>query len=93
MKKIFAFFVAVALVVSCAKRDHEATITYRVYYPGNTVTRTYTMDSTDEPSYILGSDRGSNYLYVSDGRFFGKSPKLEDTSAPIEIVSFRVRKK
>ena len=93
MKNIFAFFAAIALFVSCAKRDHEVTITYRVYYPGNPVTRTYTMDSTDEPTYILGSDRGSNYLYVSDGRVFGNTQKLEDTSAPIEIVSFRVKEK
>ena len=85
MKKFFAFFAAIALLVSCAKRDHEATITYRVYYPGNTVTRTYTMDSTDEPSYILGSDRGSNYLYVNDGRFCIDNNLIENAIRPLAL--------
>ena len=95
MKKIFAILASIVLFATCTKYDHEATIKYKVYYPGNTVTRTYTYESSDDPSYILGSDRGSNYLYVrkDDGFFEGWGEKLEDTSAPIEIVSFTKRKK
>lgn len=93
MKKIFAILASIMLLSACAEYDHEATIVYRVYYPGNTVTRRYTIESTDDPSYILSSDRGSNYLYVNSGRFFGETVKLEDTSAPIEVVSFTKTKK
>ena len=95
MKKIFAILASVMLLASCAKYDHETTIVYRVYYPGNTVTKTYTIDSTDDPSYILGSDRGSNYLYIRPNSkvYSGWGERLEGTSAPIEIVSFTKRKK
>jgi len=94
MKKIFAIIMAVMLLVSCENRDYEATITYRIYYPGNTVTKTYTMDSTSEPGYILASDRGSNYLVLTSSlSSFCKQDKLEDTSAPIEVVSLTKRKK
>lgn len=94
MKKIFAIIMAIMLLVSCEDRDYEATITYRVYYPENTVTRTYTMDSTSEPGYILASDRGSNYLILTSSiSSFCKQEKLEDTTAPIEVVSLTKRKK
>ena len=97
MKKIFAILASIMLLASCTntKYDYEATIKYKVYYPGNTVTRTYTYESSDDPSYILGSDRGRNYLYVRKGDGFseGWGEKLEGTSAPIEIVSFSKRKK
>ena len=93
MKKFIVFIAATMLLASCAK-DHEATITYRVYYPSNTVTKTYTMASTDRPGYILGSDRGSNYLYLCSSLGpFARQEKLEDTSAPIEVVSLTTRKK
>ena len=82
------------LFASCGKLEYEATITYKVYYPGNTVTKSYTIDSTSEPGYILGSDRGSNYLYITSGRGpFASTPKIEDTSAPIEVISLIKTKK
>lgn len=93
MKKIFALLAAIMLFASCSKKDYEATITYRIYYPGNTVTRSYTMEATDHPGYILASNRGSNYLVIMAGGSFSHQEKLEDTSAPIEVVSFTRKKK
>ncbi len=93
MKKIFALLAAIMLFASCSKKDYEATITYRIYYPGNTVTKSYTMEATDHPGYILASNRGSNYLVIIAGGSFSHQEKLEDTSAPIEVVSFTKKKK
>ena len=65
-------------------------ITYRIYYPSNTITKTVTKRTTENPSYLLASDRGSNYLVfnTSNNLFDKYCEKLEDTSAPIEVVSF-----
>ena len=94
MKKILVFLMMAVLFASCGKLEYKATITYKVYYPGNTVTRSYTIDSTSEPGYILGSDRGSNYLYVTSSLgMFANQTKLEDTSAPIEVISLTKTKK
>lgn len=94
MKKIFAILASIMLFASCGDYEYETTIVYKVYYPGNVVTRTYTYDSTDEPGYILASDRGSNYLVVcTSSGSFTRQNKLEDTSAPIEVVTFTKRKK
>ena len=91
MKKIFAILTAIMLLASCeAKREYETTITYRIYYPSNTITKTVTKRTTENPSYLLASDRGSNYLvFNTSNHLFDKyCEKLEDTSAPIEVVSF-----
>lgn len=94
MKKILVFLLMVVLLASCGKLEYEATITYKVYYPENTVTKSYTIDSTSEPRYILGSDRGSNYLYVAPSfGVYARRTKLEDTSAPIEVISMTKTKK
>lgn len=94
MKKILVFLMTAVLFVSCGKLEYEATITYKVYYPGNTVTKSYTIDSTEEPGYILGSNKGSNYLYILSGQGpFARAPRIEDTSAPIEVISLTKTKK
>ena len=95
MKKILVLFLLVVLCSSCRKYDYTTTITYRIYYPGNTVTKTHSHESTDKACYYLGSDRGSNYLYFNYvGTWMsGWGEKIEDTSAPIEIVSFVKTKK
>ena len=51
------------------------------------------MEATDHPAYILASNRGSNYLVIMAGGSFSHQEKLEDTSAPIEVVSFTKKKK
>ena len=90
MKKFLALCLMAFALVSCdGKRDYTAYITYKIYYPGNTVIRHYSYESTADPRYTLSSDRGSNWLYVSSsGNMFAKTVKLEDTTAPIEVVSF-----
>ena len=56
--------------------------------------RSYTHETSKDPTYLLGSDRGTNYLYFRyDDGGFAEAVKLENTTAPIEIVSFTKRKK
>ena len=74
MKKILIALLAL-LMIACSAGKHR--VTYTVYYPGNTVTKTVIID--DAP--YLGSDRGTNYLKV--GRVTG--PTVIETSAPIEL--------
>ena len=95
MKKFLLACITALLLVSCfPDRSYETTITYKVYYPGNTVTRSVTHATSKEPVYYLSSDRGSNYLYFKyDDGAFAEGEKLESTSAPIEVVSFTKRKK
>ena len=96
MKKFLAIIVALFATLSCSRDyDYQVTITYKIYYPGNTVTKTYTADCTDDAVYYLNSDRGTNYLYVdSENSFFsGYGTRLECTSAPIEVIYFNNRKK
>ena len=98
MKKILVLLMVAVLFASCGseafKLEYEATITYKVYYPGNTITRSYTIDSTSNPGYILRSDGGSNYLYVSSSTgILAHHTKLEATSAPIEVISLTKTKK
>ena len=96
MKKIIALIIALVAFASCSRDyTHDTTITYRIYYPGHTVERSFTYESTDDPGYIRDSDRGSNYLYGQTKRngWFTTDHKLEDTSAPIEVTSFVKHKK
>lgn len=95
MKKFIIIIILAIAAVSCAHdRDYETTITYKVYYPNNAVTKSYTHDTSKDPTYLLGSDRGSNYLYFRyDAGGFAEAIKLENTSAPIEVISFVKRKK
>ena len=98
MKKfIIAILASCLCFCSCHREyEYETTIVYRIHYTTNhAAERTFTYASTDDPGYILDSDRGSNFLYVQAKRngWLTKSHKLEDTSAPIEVVSFTKRKK
>lgn len=94
MKKFIIIIILAIAAVSCAHdRDYETTITYKVYYPSNVVVRQYTESTTKNPTYILGSDRGSNYLFFNWNGTAYRAIKLEDTSAPIEVISFVKRKK
>lgn len=92
MKKFIVLLLILVALVSC-KRDYETTITYKVYYPNNVVVRQYTESTTENPTYLLGSDRGSNYLFFNWNGTAYSAIKLEDTSAPIEVISFVKTKK
>ena len=97
MKKFLTICLLAIAAVSCkSKYNYEATLVYNIYYPnGRVATHTVTRESTDHPTYLLSSDRGSNYLYINNtGSWFsGYGEKLECTNAPIEVVSFTKRKK
>ena len=97
MKRVIAIFAVALAVASCRhyETNYETTIVYKVHYPDTTVTKSYTYDSSDMPSYVLGSDRGSDYLYVyEDYHWPGYGQyRLENTNASIEIKSFTKKKK
>ena len=90
MKKLIVFIATVLQLASCSPDyNYMTTITYRIHYPDVTITKYHSFASTDNPGYILGSTRGSNYLYVfGDVTWPGYGQdKIESTSAPIEVVS------
>lgn len=97
MKKIILLILILFTFVSCGcyEKDHISTITYTVHYPNKSSTKTYSFESSNEPSYSLNSSRGTNNLVVyEDSSWPGHGMKhLEQTSAPIEVISFIKRKK
>lgn len=97
MKKIILLILILFTFVSCGcyEKDHISTITYTVHYPNKSSTKTYSFESSNESSYSLKSNSGTNTLLVyEDSSWPGYGMKyLERTSAPIEVISFRKRKK
>ena len=96
MKKIIAILAALVMFASCEpKYDYETTLTYKVYYPENTTLKKYVQESTDTPTYHVGSGRGSNFLYfyAVDHGMGMTSVLVESTTAPIEVVSIETKKK
>lgn len=83
MKKFITIIVALILLCTgCTRKEYV--LTYKVYYPDNTVTKVYEYQSVfTENDVNTYSDRGSNYLFVR-----GKG-RIEATTAPIEIVSVK----
>lgn len=96
MKKfIIAILASCLCLCSCHKKlEYETTLVYRIYYsPEHVVEKSFTFDSTNKPKYWLSSNRGSNRLTLTDGPMDKYVPFCENTTAPIEVVSFTWRKK
>ncbi len=95
MKKVIIALIAFLLCSCNSNRDYTATIVYNIYYSNIPTVKTYTFNSTDEPIYILNSDRGSNSLAVFENNnwFMCNGHHLEKTSAPIEVISFTIKHK
>lgn len=92
MKKFIIILLAL-LTLSCSsenKEEHEYTLIYKVYYPGNTVEKEMTFCSSKECKYILSSYKGSNFLTVCErGRFEDHFlSRVISTTAPIEVIYF-----
>ncbi len=92
MKKFIIILLAL-LTFSCSsenKEEHEYTLVYKVYYPGNTVEKETTFCSSKECKYILSSYKGSNFLTVCEkGRFEDHFlSRVISTTAPIEVIYF-----
>lgn len=98
MRKLIALLFLVLLIVSCkVKREYNAEykVTYEVYYPNNTVTKTFTFKAVEgESSVSVYSFRGSNTLYVQSykPKAFEKGSldpgvTVESTTAPIQLIS------
>lgn len=83
MKKIFLFFM-ILFLCSCGGK-YSCTMTYKIYYPSNTIVRTTTLDGYNEAPYVH-SYEGSNYLrYGAWG--------VESTTVPLELISYKLNKK
>jgi len=80
---------------NCSDCGYIATIKYTVYYPNEPIEKEYSFESTEDPGYSLTSHRGSNYLKVYEKRngWFSGPDILEETTSPIRVKSFFVRKK
>lgn len=88
MKKLLLALVLVLSFASCKQETHTYELVYNVYYTSTPVRVTKRFEGYNA-KYILGSDRGSNYLYVIKKGNWDGGEKIEDTSAPIQVVSFR----
>lgn len=87
MKKIFFLILLVVTLISCNTNDSYMNIKYRVYYSSNFIRETdaiYECNEYDIP--YLRSSRGTNMLYTNRGLVLS-------TTAPIEIISYKVYKK
>ena len=91
MKRILIAMALAVVVASCSnKEEHTYELVYNIYYTEHPVKVTKRFRGHDA-TYTLGSDRGTNYLYVNKtGSWFeSMGEKLENTSAPIQVLSFR----
>ena len=73
------------MLFSCKSEDKVYTLKYKVYYSDNNV-KEYTVSNSE--GYRIGSNRGSNYIMDRE-----KVSYIEDTSAPIEVISYKSRPK
>lgn len=92
MKKFIIILLAL-LTFSCSsenKEEHEYTLIYKVYYPGNIVEKEMTFCSSEECRYSLYSYRGSNDLTVYEKRKLSNVllSRVVSTTAPIEVIYF-----
>ena len=97
MKKFITLLIFSFLFLSCrnVQKDFDSTytVTYNIYYPGNTVTNEYTFDGVKgEVSVEVYAYRGCNRLHV---RYCNPSmwktgeigKDIESSTAPIQIIS------
>lgn len=90
MKKLLILITLALALVACKHEEHTYELVYNIYYTEHPVRVTKRFQGHDA-TYTLGSDRGTNYLYVNKtGSWFeSMGEKLENTSAPIQVLSFR----
>ncbi len=99
MKKFILFIIGALLLTSCeekVQKDHIMTITYRMYYPGNVVEKTSTIDVTVNAKCEVYSYSGTNFLkvYMAGPPYYPKDQELVTSSTvPIELVSYEITKK
>ena len=83
--------ILVSIKASCTREkdyDYTSVVTYRVYYPGNTVTKTFKADGLKDAYYETDSYEGTNRLKFNPSKEkVGRMINVETTTAPIEIVS------
>ena len=93
MKRLILIILAF-LAISCSSKknveEHEYTLIYKVYYPGNIVEKEMTFYSSKECRYSLYSYRGSNDLTVYEkGKLSNVLlSRVVSTTAPIEVIYF-----
>ncbi len=83
--------ILVSIRCSCVREkdyDYTFAVTYRVYYPGNTITKTYSTNGLKDGYYETDSYEGTNRLIFNPSKEkFAPVVYVESTTAPIEIVS------
>lgn len=89
MKRFLLVLLTIGLLCSCEdKRTAEWEVTYRIHYPDTTITYTKHFAGVEEGVTCgIGSYRGSNYVWTDD--YFSGRRHIVDTSAPVEMVSYR----
>ena len=86
-------------MASCEKKvekDHIMTITYRLYYPGNVVEKTSTIDVTADAECEVYSYSGTNYLtaHTAGPPYYLKDrEQVASSTVPIELLSYEITKK
>ena len=89
MTRILLAMALAVVVASCSnKEEHTYELVYNVYYTETPVRVTKRFQGNNA-TYVLGSDRGSNYLYINKKGRWHSGEKVEGTSAPIQVLSFR----
>ena len=98
MRKLIALFLCTIALASCqrVKYDSLYEITYKVYYPGETVTKSFTFHAVE------GEAKYQSYVNFSENRlivqaFHTNNPFrknliiLERTTAPIQVTGFKLK--
>lgn len=96
MKKFILLLICALVMASCdetVEKDHIMTITYRMYYPGNVVEKTSTLDVTADAECDVYSYNGTNYLRAHTTEPPYRSKVVESSTVPIELVSYEITKK
>ena len=89
--------ILISIKASCTREkdyDYTFAVTYRVYYPGNTITKTYSTNGLKDGYYETDSNEGTNRLIFNPSKEkFAPLVYVESTTAPIEIVSIETYNK
>lgn len=99
MKKFILLLVCALVMASCdkkAEKDCIMTITYRLYYPGNVVEKTSTLNVTADAECEVYSYSGTNYLTVHTAGppyYMKDREHVASTTVPIELLSYEITKK
>ena len=95
MKKLLILFLFAVFFVSCnhvSEYDCMYEITYKVYYPNETVIKNFSFHADSvHAKYICSSWKGTNVLVVYRSRYGNDYVEIEKTTAPINVLEFKIK--